>query len=219
MADQQKPQSGGANPPPAGKQTGGAQPPPGTAQPAGGAQQPTQPLTGGSQQPGTPPPAGTNPQPPPSGFDNPLGPFPGGMNPPTPPQPPKEDTTPANYQIGKHLPKVINVKIPPHSLQFDEQYFLHMLAGSISLTRDEKKRIIDSMPRLKQAQVDELIRIFEEERRKFAELSAKHVEQLKKLEKQHWAEWQDLELAQKASEKKEEDTAKAEEIRKKLGLG
>lgn len=149
------------------------------------------------------------------GSDGPFGPFSGGMMPP-PPVP--EDTTPANYHIGQGLPKIINIRIPAHSLQFDEQYFLHLLAGSISLTKDEKKRIIDSIPKLKQSQVDELIRIFEEEKRKFAELSAKHVDQLKKLEKQHLAEWQDLELAAKADEKKGEDEAKAEEIRKKLGL-
>jgi len=163
-----------------------------------------------NQQGGYPPP------PPGAGFGGPFGPFPGGGT--TPPPPPKEDTTPANYQIGQHLPKVINVKIPENSLQFDGQYFLHLLAGSISLSRDEKKRIVDSIARLKQAQIDELIRIFEEERRKFAELSAKHVPQLQKLEKQHWAEWQDLELAQKADEKKGADDAQAEEIRKKLGL-
>lgn len=150
-------------------------------------------------------------------FGGPFGGFPGsGM--PTPPTPPPEDNTPANYQIGQHLPKVIAVKLPAHSLQFDEQNFLHLLAGSISLTKEEKQRIIDSIPRLRQAQVDELIRIFEEERRKFAELSAKHVEQLKKLEKQHQADWQDIELSQKANDKKSEDEAKAEEIRKKLGL-
>lgn len=116
------------------------------------------------------------------------------------------------------MPKVIDIKIPAHSLSFDEQHFLHMLGGSISLTRDEKKRIIDSIPKLKQSQVDELIRIFEEERRKFAELSAKHVEQLKKLEEQHWRDWQDIELSQKAEVKQNNDQAQADEIRKKLGL-
>ena len=136
----------------------------------------------------------------------------------TPPPPPPEDTTPANYQIGQHIPKVIDVKLPAHQLAFDEQHFLHLLAGSISLTREEKKRIIDSTPRLKQSQVDELIRIFEEERRKFAELSAKHVEQLKKLEKQHWADWQDIELQQKSEQKKAQEANQADEIRKKLGL-
>lgn len=169
------------------------------------------PPQGGQQGGGYPPP------PPGAGFGGPFGPFPGAGG-ATPPPIPKEDTTPANYQIGQHLPKLINVKIPAHQLQFDDQQFLHLLAGSISLNREEKKRIIDSIPRLKQAQVDELIRIFEEERRKFAELSAKHVPQLQKLEKQHWAEWQDLELAQKADEKKGADEAQADEIRKKLGL-
>lgn len=134
------------------------------------------------------------------------------------PPPPPEDTTPANYKIGQHIPAQISVDIPAHSLQFDEQKFLHLLAGSISLTKEEKKRIIQSIPKLKQEQVDELIRIFEEEKQKFAELSAKHVDQLKKLEKQHWADWQDIELEQKAAGKAEEDEAKADEIRKNLGL-
>ena len=214
MADQ--PQNQGAQgtgvpqgqPGPQGAQGGRVPPMQGTGSQGGqGGAAPTPPTGGGY----APPPAG-------AGFGGPFGPFPGAGQPPPPPPPQKEDTTPANYQIGQHLPKVINVKIPAHQLKFDEQYFLHLLAGSISLTRDEKKRIVDSIPRLKQSQVDELIRIFEEERRKFAELSAKHVEQLKKLEKQHWAEWQDLELAQKAEEKKGEDEAKADEIRKKLGL-
>lgn len=135
-----------------------------------------------------------------------------------PPAPVPEDTTPANYQIGQHLPEVIGISLPAHNLQVDEQKFLKLLAGSISLTKDEKKRIIQSIPKLRQEQVDELIRIFEEERQKFAELSKKHVEQLKKLEKQHWADWQDIELEQKAGEKAKEDESQADEIRKKLGL-
>lgn len=150
----------------------------------------------------------------PFGDDTPFG-----QNPPPGAQPPKEeDNTPANFQIGTKLPKVINITIPAHNLSFDEQNFLHLLAGSISLTKDEKKRIIESIPKLKQSQIDELIRIFEEERRKFAELSAKHVEQLKKLDQQHFTEWQALELEQKAQEKKNRDEAQAEELRKKLGL-
>ena len=179
-----------------------------------------QPPAGNSGNPGGTPsqPVGGN-----SGMPvgNPVGgtqPVPGTSGTPLPPPPPPEDTTPANFQLGSILPKIITIKIPAHTLQFDEQQFLHLLGGSISLTKDEKARIIESIPRLKQSQVDELIRIFEEERRKFAELSAKHVEQLKKLEKQHFVEWQTLEMEQKASEKKNEDQAKAEAIRKSLGL-
>ncbi|MBD3328741.1 hypothetical protein GF340_05590, partial [Candidatus Peregrinibacteria bacterium] len=120
--------------------------------------------------------------------------MPAGMPGGAPVPPPPEDKTPANYQIGQQLPNTINVKLPAHNLNFDEQKFLHLLAGSISLTKEEKKRIINSLPKLRQEQVDELIRIFEEERRKFAELSVKHVDQLKKLEKQHMADWQDIEM-------------------------
>ena len=93
-----------------------------------------------------------------------------------------------------------------------------MLAGSISLTKDEKKKIIDSIPKLRQEQVDELIDILEEEKEKFIELSPKHSAQLKKLEKKHWAEWQDLETGYKQAKRKGEDDSKADEIRKQLGL-
>lgn len=178
----------------------------------------TQPSQGNPPQPPQPP-QGTPPTgAPPAGTPGGQQPFSGGF-PPTPPQPPKEeDKTPANYIIGQHLPPVINVTIPAHSLQIDDQKFLHLLAGSISLSKDEKVRIIEALPKLRQEQVDELVRIFEEEKRKFAELSQKHIEQLKKLEKQHWADWQDIELGQKANERQTEDTAKADEIRKQLGL-
>lgn len=198
MGDDQQPQNQGKQQqrPPQGAQSGGTNPPP--PSPAGAHGGPAGPTPGAH------------------GQGVPFGGTPGagGYAPPPPP----EDTTPANYQIGQHLPPKISVQIPAHKLQFDEQYFLQLLAGSISLTKEEKKRIITSIPKLKQEQIDELIRIFEEERRKFAELSAKHVPQLQKLEKQHSAEWQDIELEQKAGEKAKEDEAQAEEIRKKLGL-
>lgn len=137
---------------------------------------------------------------------------------PMPPPPPPEDETPANFKIGEKLPAVLKVQIPPHELSFDEQYFLHMLAGSISLTKDEKKKIVESVPKLKQSQVDELIRIFEEEREKFAQLSKKHVDQLEKLAQKHFEEWMDLEGEFEQQGKADEDAKKAEEIRKQLGL-
>jgi len=148
-----------------------------------------------------PPPAG---QPPMS---------PGAMPPPQP-----EDNTPANFQLGALLPEKLNVKIPAHSLSFDENLFLRLLAGSISLSRDEKKRIIDTIPKLKQSQVDELIRIFEEEKFKFSQLSKKHVPQLEKLAKQHYQEWMDLETSYQSEQKKATDQAAADEIRKSLGI-
>ncbi len=129
-----------------------------------------------------------------------------------------EDTTPANFQLATKLPPKLKIKVPENKLKFDEEYFIRLLAGSISLSKDEKKKIVDSIPKLKQAQIDELIRIFEEEKQKFAALSKKHVPQLEKLAEQHYQEWMDLERESEQSSKKEEDQGKADEIRKNLGI-
>jgi hypothetical protein len=46
------------------------------------------------------------------------------------------------------------IPIPPHpATQFDEKKFLELLAGSISLTKTEKQRIISSIPKLSQYQI------------------------------------------------------------------
>ena len=158
---------------------------------------------------------------PPGGYP-PAGAYsPGGYPPPPPggypPQPP-EDTTPANFQLGTKFSPRLKVKAPKHNLKFDEEYFIRLLAGSISLSKDEKKKIVESIPKLKQAQIDELIRIFEEEKQKFAALSKKHVAQLEKLAEQHYQEWMDLEREFEQSQRKDEDQSKADEIRKNLGI-
>ncbi len=103
-------------------------------------------------------------------------------------------------------------------MQYDSDYFVRLLAGSISLSRDEKKRIIDSIPRLRQEQIDELTRIFEEEKLKFSMLSKKHVPQLERLADQHYREWMDIEAEVAQMAKKSHDEEQAEEIRKSLGL-
>jgi hypothetical protein len=124
-----------------------------------------------------------------------------------------------NYVFGARMQTfTTTIKLPAHNLNLDDAKFLNLLAGSISLRRDEKKRIIDSIPKLRQEQVDELIRIFEEERSKFVELSSKHGAQLKKLEDEHMADWRDIELLEKQAAQASDEQAKAEEIRKQLGL-
>ncbi len=161
----------------------------------------------------------TTPQQPPFTQPGMPGPLPPSGNAGPAPQPPQpEDTTPANFQLGALLPAQLNVKVPAHSLTFDENNFLRLLAGSISLSRDEKKRIIDTIPKLKQSQVDELIRIFDEEKFKFSQLSKKHVPQLEKLAKQHLQDWMDLETSYQAEQKKATDQAAADDIRKSLGI-
>lgn len=227
--------------PPMGEMGAGMPPPQGTMQPPpqyggyvppGGYQPYADPSMGGYAPPPPPgmyPPAGGY-QPPPSGYAPPQGYAPQGGYPPQgmppgqmppppgPPGPPPPPPKPANFQLGTMLPPQLKVKVPAHSLQFDEQYFLRLLAGSISLTKDEKARIVESIPKLKQSQIDELIRIFEEEKKKFAELGEEHVPQLQKLATQHYQDWVDIEMGQEQAAKKAAEASQAEELKKKLGL-
>jgi len=114
---------------------------------------------------------------------------------------------------------ITSVKIPPHpNTTFDEKRFVQLLAGSISLTLTEKKRIIEAIPQLSQFQVDELIKIFEEEKGKFAELEKKHADQVKELEEKHKGSWEDLESQKEEEKKKGEEEQEAEDIKKQLGL-
>ncbi len=112
-----------------------------------------------------------------------------------------------------------NIPVPPHpETGFDEQSFLILLRGSISLTRDEKWRIVQAIPKLSQFQIDELQKILEEERRKFSELSPKHLLQLMKLEQKHSEDWKDLQSMYVQSQAQQTEQAQADEIRKQLGL-
>lgn len=111
------------------------------------------------------------------------------------------------------------VKLPAHpNTTFDEQKFLTLLASSISLTFSEKKKIVEAVEKLSQFQVDELMKIFEEEQQKFTELEKKHAEQLAELEKQHAGSPEDEKLKTEEAEKKAEEERQAEEIKKSLGL-
>jgi hypothetical protein len=114
---------------------------------------------------------------------------------------------------------ITSVPVPAHSnTQFDEKKFLELLAKSISLTKTEKQRIITSLPKLSQYQIDELMRIFEEEQKKFSELNQKHEDQLKALEDKHKDDWNDIELQAKQDEKKKTDDDEAAKLRKQMGL-
>jgi len=126
-----------------------------------------------------------------------------------------------NYRFGSLTVSLNNenIVVPGHpETQFDEQKFLTLLRGSISLTRDEKWRIIQAMPKLSQFQIDELQKILEEERRKFSELSPKHLLQLQKLEQKHAEDWRDLQAVSVQQNAKSQEQDQAAQIRKQLGL-
>lgn len=112
-----------------------------------------------------------------------------------------------------------NVVVPTHpETTFDEQRFLSLLRGSISLTRDEKWRIVQAIPKLSQFQIDELQKILEEERYKFSQLSPKHLRHLRQLEQKHAEDWRDLQSLYVQNQAKKEEANQADEIRKQLGL-
>jgi hypothetical protein len=164
--------------------------------------------------------------------------------PPTPPTPPADQSQPAqggapqkdlsgimeeNVDVSSLVANagqnqqdsasLTQMKVPDHpNTKFDEKKFLELLAGSISLTLTEKKRIIEAVSQLSQFQIDELMKIFEEEKGKFAELEKKHADQIAELEKQHAGSWEDLEAQKEEETKKSEEAQKAEDIKKQLGL-
>ena len=126
-----------------------------------------------------------------------------------------------DYRFGSISSKLGNehLAIPGHpETTFDEQKFLSLLRGSISLTRDEKWRIIQAVPKLSQFQIDELQKILEDERRKFSELSPKHLLQLMRLEQKHSEDWRDLQSLMVQKSAKKEEQGQVDDIRKQLGL-
>ncbi len=126
-----------------------------------------------------------------------------------------------NYRFASVSAALDNdhVTVPAHpETKFDEQKFLELLRGSISLTRDEKWRIIQAIPKLSQFQIDELQKILDEEKFKFSQLSPKHLRHLMQLERKHCEDWKDLQAMYVQNVAKKQEQSQADEIRKQLGL-
>jgi hypothetical protein len=197
---------------------------PQNAQQQGDNQQPAQgeipvPPAGGTPPPPPPPPAGdqgapTPPPPPPP----PVG---GEPVEPTPPaeEPPKKVVSDEELGIGSVGDFSTSIKIPPHNLEFDEMYFLKLLSGSISLMKEEKMKIVESIPKLSQYQIDELTRILEEEKRKFAELDDKHQAKVQELQRKQEDDWKHLETKKEESVKEEATQDEAEKLRQQIAEG
>ena len=92
---------------------------------------------------------------------------------PTPPRitPPRKPENQIFYDLAS---------IHPLS-EFDEVYFLDLLEQSLSLSVTEKKRVVDAIPTLSQFQVDELHKVFEDEREEFKKLLSKEGEVIRDL--------------------------------------
>ena len=140
---------------------------------------------------------------------------------------PDDQTTPAadtgwsRYSVESN--QIIFDLVSLHPLTtFDEKNFVDLLEHSLSLSVSEKKRVIDAIPTLSQYQVDELTKVFEDERIEFKKLMPKEGETIKKLVVEKKAEWNQLkqiyidELQAKKSQTKDQD--QIDDIKKDLGL-
>ncbi len=105
---------------------------------------------------------------------------------------------------------------------FDEKVFLDLLEHSLSLSTFEKKRVIDAIPTLSQFQIDELIKVFEDERVEFRKLMTTEGEIIKGLVIKAQNEWEQLKEIYDEEEKSlaqsMKDAQKAEALKKQLGL-
>lgn len=127
--------------------------------------------------------------------------------------------TPRQKTSNENLLKRMSV----HQLtSFDEAKFLDLLEHSLSLSTFEKKRVIDSVSNLSQFQIDELMKVFEDERVEFRKLVATEGEIIKGLVVKAQNEWEQLKdiytEEARAAEQARLDEQKADEIKKTLGL-
>lgn len=114
------------------------------------------------------------------------------------------------------------LKLHDEDVEFEENVFLDLLKHSLSLNTFEKKRVIDAMPTLSQFQVDELQKVFLEEREKFKELAWEHPDDIKKLvakQQQEWLQLGDIYKTEKEKVEKEgEEQKKIDDLKSQFGL-
>ncbi|MDD4151470.1 MAG: hypothetical protein PHR68_02540, partial [Candidatus Gracilibacteria bacterium] len=114
------------------------------------------------------------------------------------------------------------LKLHDEDVEFEENVFLDLLKHSLSLNTFEKKRVIDAMPTLSQFQVDELQKVFLEEREKFKELAGEHPDDIKKLvakQQQEWLQLGDIYKTEKEKVEKEgEEQKKIDDLKSQFGL-
>ncbi len=105
--------------------------------------------------------------------------------------------------------------------EFDEASFLDLLEHSLSLSVFEKKRVIDAIPTLSQFQIDELTKVFEDEREEFRKLMPKEGDTIRDLvvkAKDGWNQLREIYLREAAARNKaDEDQAKIDALRGQLG--
>ncbi len=106
--------------------------------------------------------------------------------------------------------------------QFDEKFFIDLLEHSLSLSVYEKKRVVDAIPNLSQFQIDELTKVFEDEREEFKKLMPKEGDTIKDLvvkAREGWKQLYDIYIQeQKQKEKAGEEQDKIDDLKKSLWI-
>lgn len=114
------------------------------------------------------------------------------------------------YRIASHHPGAV----------FDEIYFIHLLENSLALTYSEKKEVIDAIHRLSQYQIDELIKVFLDEREQFKAIMEEESESIIKLYEEAKKNWiliiEHYTTQEQKDVQQEVDNSKLDEIRKAL---
>jgi hypothetical protein len=148
-----------------------------------------------------------------SGQNPPVPPADQAGSPMPPPPPPRQKTS--NDELFKRF------QVHPLT-SFEETSFMDLLEHSLSLSTFEKKRVIDAIPTLSQFQIDELIKVFEDERVEFRKLMPTEGEIIKWLVVKAQNEWEQLKDIYteevKAQASANVDAQKAEDLKKSLGL-
>ena len=149
------------------------------------------------------------------------------QNPPGTQAPVAQEWDQAGVPIPPPRPKTPNDDVFQRFLvhpltTFDEATFINLLEHSLSLSTFEKKRVIDAIPTLSQFQIDELVKVFEDERIEFRKLMPTEGEIIKGLvvkAQNEWEQLKDIYIEEvKAQIVANADAEKAEELKKSLGL-
>lgn len=113
------------------------------------------------------------------------------------------------------------VSVHPLS-DFEERTFLDLLEHSLSLSITEKKRVIDAIPTLSQFQIDELTKVFVDEREEFKKLLEKEGDTIKELvvkSRDGWKQLGEIYIQERAQKEKQgEDQSKIDDLKKSLGI-
>ena len=106
--------------------------------------------------------------------------------------------------------------------EFQESIFIDLLEHSLSLSIAEKKRVIDAIPTLSQFQVDELTKVFVDEREEFKKLLEKEGDTIKELvvkARDGWKQLGEIYIQEQAQAlKSSEDQEKINDLKKSLGI-